>query len=359
MTALVLLTTLSVSILVHELGHFLMARRFGVRVERFSIGFGPVLLKWRPGETEYALSLLPLGGYVKMAGEQPAERTGAAWEYGSRPVWQRAAIVVVGPLVNYVTGILLFTAVFWIGAPTLMPVVGEVMAGYPAARAGFQSGDRLVAIDGRPVDTWEAVTARVRRQVSGAAIQILIRRAGQEQTVTVHPQVKTGPGVFGHATRVAVIGMTPSGEVQLVRLRLPAAAAAGIRRTWTLTVLTYQSFWQMVTGVLPLKESLTGPVGIFYLTSSAAHLGRRYLAQLFPVLSVSLAIFNLLPIPALDGGHLAFLGWEGLRRRPASLRVQETMGQVGMVMLLGMLLMVTYNDLAKYQVVQRVTHFFR
>ncbi len=337
MTALVLLTTLSVSILVPELGHFLMARRFGVRVERFSIGFGPVLLKWRPGETEYALSLLPLGGYVKMAGEQPAERTGAAWEYGSRPVWQRAAIVVVGPLVNYVTGILLFTAVFWIGAPTLMPVVGEVMAGYPAARAGFQSGDRLVAIDGRPVDTWEAVTARVRRQVSGAAIQILIRRAGQEQTVTVHPQVKTGPGVFGHATRVAVIGMTPSGEVQLVRLRLPAAAAAGVRRTWT----------------------LTGPVGIFYLTSSAAHLGRRYLAQLFAVLSVSLAIFNLLPIPALDGGHLAFLGWEGLRRRPASLRVQETMGQVGMVMLLGMLLMVTYNDLAKYQVVQRVTHFFR
>ncbi|OGX40672.1 MAG: RIP metalloprotease RseP [Omnitrophica WOR_2 bacterium RIFCSPHIGHO2_02_FULL_68_15] len=352
MTPLILLIALSILIIVHEAGHFVVARRCGVRVERFSIGFGPVLLRWRRGETDYAISAFPLGGYVKMAGEQGDGRTGARWEYGSQPVWRRAGIVLAGPLVNYATGILLFTFLFWAGSPTLMPTIGGVLEGYPAAAAGLRPGDRIVAVAGAPVESWEQVTARIRRQTSGAPVVLLIQREGAEQAITVTPTVRTG-------TRTAVVGLTPSDEVRIVRAPLPEAAVRGVGRAWDLTVMTGVSLWQMVTGALPLKESLTGPVGIFYITSSAAALGWRYLVQLFAVLSVSLAIFNLLPLPVLDGGHLAFLLIERIRRRPVSLKIQEVATQAGMVFLIGMLLVVTYHDLSRFQLVSRLTGLFK
>ncbi|MBI4226765.1 MAG: RIP metalloprotease RseP [Candidatus Omnitrophica bacterium] len=360
MTTVILLAALSVLILVHEAGHFVMARRFGVRVERFSIGFGPVVLRRRWGETEYVVSLLPLGGYVKMAGEGPEDRkTGARWEYGSQPVWRRVGIVLAGPLVNYAAGLLLFILMFWAGAPTLMPVVGGVLPDYPAAAAGVQPGDRIVTVAGVPVDSWDAVTAQIRRRTSGAPIAMGLRRGETDQTVEIVPTIRQAPGLFGRVSRVAMIGLTPSSEVQLTRAPWPAAIRQGARRTWELTVMTYTSLWQLATGALPLKESLTGPVGIFYITSSAAALGWRYLCQLFAVLSVSLAIFNLLPLPVLDGGHLAFLAIERIRRRPISLRVQEIATQAGMVFLIGMMLVVTYHDLAKVQLLSRLTGLFR
>lgn len=350
MTIVVLLVCLSVLIIVHEWGHFATARRLGVRVERFSIGFGPRLWRWKPGETEYAVSLFPLGGYVKLAGESPEARTGASWEYGSRPVWQRAGIVAAGPVVNYVTGLALFIMIFWAGFPRLAPTVGGLVEGYPAAAAGVRAGDRIAAVNGRPVDSWEAVTTQIRQATSGAPIQLAIRRDGAEQMIAVSPQITAG---------VAVIGMTPAEEIQIIRYALPRAIVEGAQRAWWLTVMTYQALWQLATGALPIKESLTGPVGIFYLTSSAAALGWRYVAQLMAVLSVSLAIFNLLPIPVLDGGHLLFLGIERLRRRPVSLKVQAVMTQAGMYLLLGVLLLVTYNDLVKFQLLQRVTHWLK
>jgi len=359
MTTVILILTLSILILVHEWGHFVVARWCGVRVERFSIGFGPVIFKRRAGETEYVLSLLPLGGYVKMAGEQTGERTGARWEYGTQSVGRRAGIVFAGPCVNYVTGTLLFILIFGLGFPALTPVVGQVLEGYPAAVAGLRPGDRILAVDDRPVDAWDAVTDRVRRQTSGAAVQLRIRRQGQEQIVTVQPKIRTGRTLWGHPVAVAVIGLTPSGEAHLVRYPWPRAIREGIARAWWLTVMTYQSLGQLVTGALSVKESLTGPIGIFYLTSSAAALGWRYVAQLFAVLSVSLAIFNLLPIPVLDGGHILFLGIERLRRRPVSVRAQEVMTQAGMGVLLGVLVLVTYNDVVKFQLVHRVVGFFR
>ncbi len=360
MTPLILLVALSVLILVHEAGHFVVARRLGVRVERFSIGFGPVLLRWRRGETDYAVSAFPLGGYVKMAGETADDRrTGARWEYGSHPVRHRAGIVVAGPLVNYVTGTLLFIALFWAGAPTMMATVGGVLAGYPAAAAGLRPGDRITAVAGEPVDSWEQVTAQIRRRTSGAPIPLTIRRGGAEQVIAVTPTIRSGRTLFGRTVRTAVVGLTPSDDVRIVRMSLPAAVAHGVERTWMLTAMTLQSLWQLVTGALPIKESLTGPVGIFYITSSAAALGWRYVLQLFAVLSVSLAIFNLLPLPVLDGGHLLFLAIERLRRRPVSTKVQEVATQAGMVLLLGVLLVVTYNDLAKFQLLSRFTGLFK
>lgn len=360
MTPLILLVALSILILVHEAGHFVVARWLGVRVERFSIGFGPVLLRWRRGETEYAVSALPLGGYVKMAGETAADRqTGARWEYSSHPVRHRAGIVLAGPLVNYVTGTFLFIALFWAGAPTLMPTIGSVLAGYPAAAAGIRPGDHLLAVAGTPVDSWEAITAQIRRQTSGGPIPLTLRRDGAELTIAVTPVIRHGRTLFGRTTSVAVVGLAPSDAVRIVRLPLPSAVTHGVERTWMLTVMTVQSLWQLVTGALPLTESLTGPVGIFYITSSAAALGWRYLLQLFAVLSVSLAIFNVLPLPVLDGGHLAFLLVERLRRRPVSVKVQEVATQAGMALLIGVLLVVTYHDLAKFQLLSRFTGLFK
>ena len=359
MTLLVLVAALSILILVHEAGHFFVARRLGIRVERFSIGFGPVLCRWKPGQTEYAVSALPLGGYVKMAGEQSDTVTGAPWEYGSRPIWQRAGIVFAGPMVNYVTGTLLFILIFWAGYPTLGPVVGRALEGYPAQAAGFQAGDRVLAVGGVPVETWEQVTEQIRGQVSGRPVALTIIRGGAEQVIAVQPQVRQGKTWLGRSTRVAVVGLTPADDVRIIRYPLPVAVVQGVKRTWWLTSMTYQAFWQMATGALPVKESLTGPVGIFYITSSAAELGWRYLVQLFAVISVSLAIFNLLPLPVLDGGHLVFLAAEQIRRRPLSLRVQELMTQAGMYLLIGMLVVVTYNDVMKFQLVSRITEWFK
>lgn len=359
MSTLILLAALSILILVHEAGHFVAARRLGVRVDRFSIGFGPTVVAWRRGATEYRVSILPLGGYVKMAGESSGDQTGAAWEYGSRPVWQRAGIVLAGPLVNYLTGLLLFIAVFWSGAPTLTPRVGEVLEGYPAAQAGLRPGDEIVALNGQPIGTWEQLTEQIRRQTSGEAIRLQIRRAEGETLVTVSPRVQEGMTLFGRRTRVAVVGMMPAGQVRLVRSSGREAIGRGIQKTWWLTVMTYRSLWQVATGAMPVRESLTGPIGIFALTASAAALGWRYVAQLLAVLSVSLAIFNVLPIPVLDGGHLLFLAWEQVRRRPVSRRVQEVATQAGLCLLLGVLLVVTYHDVMTFQVVERITGLFR
>ncbi|MBI4313324.1 MAG: RIP metalloprotease RseP [Candidatus Omnitrophica bacterium] len=359
MNLLILIAALSVLIIIHELGHFLTARAFGVKVERFSIGFGPVLLKRKAGQTEYAVSLLPLGGYVKMAGEQAGEATGSPEEYGSRPVWQRFAIVGAGPVVNYAAGIFLFTVVFWAGYPVLVPRIGAVMENYPAAEAGLLPGDRIVRINEKPADSWEALTETIRKQTSGAPVRFLVKRDGAERVIEVQPQVREGRSIFGKPARVAMVGMTPSGEVQLVRYGLIEAAVKSVEHAIWLTGMTFQAFWYMATGAMPIKDSLTGPVGIFYLTTSAAALGWRYLLQLFALLSVSLGIFNVLPIPVLDGGHLAFLAVEGLRRKPVSMRIQEKMSQVGMCLLLGMLLMVTYNDLAKIGVFEKITGLFR
>ena len=359
MSGLILLLSLSVLILVHEYGHFWVARRLGVKVERFSIGFGPVIFKWVKGQTEYVVSLLPLGGYVKMAGDNPAESSGAWWEYTSRPVSQRAGIVLAGPVVNYVTGALLFIGVFWAGYPALKPVIGELIEGYPAATSGLKTNDQVIAINGVEVHIWEELTQQLRTQTHGNPVELTVQRDKAVRTISVTPQIRAGKSILGKQTKVAVVGIAPSGEVILQKHTFSQAVVKGVTRTWELTVMTYQALWGIITGALPAKESLTGPVGIWVLTTSAAELGVRYLAQLLAIISVSLGIFNLLPIPVLDGGHLLFLAIERIRKKPVSLKIQEMTMQAGMVMLIGMMLFVTYQDLLKFKVVEKVVGFFR
>ncbi len=353
MTWLAVVVTFSIIILVHELGHFLVARRVGVRVERFSLGFGPRLLKVRRGETEYVLSLFPIGGYVKMAGEESDEGAPKRpWEYRARSVWERMGIVAAGPLVNYAVGFALFALIFLVGAPILTPKVGGILEGYPAASSELKVGDRILSVNNTRVETWEEMTRTIQRQVGTVALTV--DRAGSVLSVTIQPSVREVTNLVGSKVRVGMIGITPSDEVQVRRYPLPQALVKAGERVWMLTSVTLQALWRMATGGLSIKDSVTGPIGIFVITSSVAEQGLISLLQLVALLSTSLGLFNLLPLPVLDGGHLAFLLVERLKGTPVSFRAQEMMTRVGLGLLVLLLVVVTVNDLARFRIADRL-----
>ncbi len=351
------LLTLSLIILVHEWGHFVVARRIGVKVERFSFGFGPRLMTWTRSGTEYALSLLPFGGYVKLAGES-GEAAGPAhpWEYRSRTVAERMAIVLAGPLINYLLGFLLFVVVFTIGSPVFTPRVGRVLEGSPAAEAGLRPGDRILAVNGTPVDSWDEMTRQIKAQTD--SITLRLERDGRVFSQSIHPRVSEQGGLLSRKKRTGIVGITPSDEVRIQRYPLPQAILRAGYQVWFLTWMTLQSLWNIVTGGLTLKESFTGPIGIFHITAAVARQGITPLLNLIAVLSTSIGLFNLLPIPVLDGGHLAFLTAERFRGRPVPLQTQEKMTQVGLGVLLLLLGVVTYNDFLRFDIGGRVMGWF-
>ena len=350
------LFTLSLIILVHEWGHFFIARAIGVKVERFSLGFGPRLLRIARGGTEYCLCLFPFGGYVKMAGESAEEsQPQRPDEYRSRSVGERMAIVFAGPFINYLVGFGLFVLIFLWGAPVVSTRIGEVLKDYPAESAGLKSGDRILEVDGKPVDNWEEVTQAIHKQTT--QVNLKIERQSQILNLSLKPNVNEITNVLGARIRVGMVGITPSDEIQTRRYPLGQAVVKAAWRVWTLTSLTLQALCRIASGGLSLKESVTGPIGIFYLTSAVAQQGLVSLLQLIALLSTNLGLFNLLPIPVLDGGHLAFLLLERLKGKPVSLRAQEVMTQVGLGLLVLLLVVVTYNDLIKFKIASRFLPF--
>ena len=354
---LAFLATLSLIILVHECGHFVMARWIGVKVERFSFGFGPRLIRRVSRGTEYVLSLLPFGGYVKLAGEvEESTRPAKPWEYRARSVVERCCIVLAGPLINYALGFLLFLIVFLVGAPVLSTGtrIGEVIKDYPAAQAGLREGDRVLAVSGKPVESWEEMTRAIQAQT--ASVSLLVEREGKQFQQVLQPKVLERTNTFGVKVHIGIVGIQPSTEFR----RYPPVQAfweAGTQVCF-LTTMTLRSLWQIAIGGLSIRESLTGPIGIFQITSAVAERGLVPLLHLIAVLSTSIGLFNLLPIPVLDGGHLAFLGVEKLRGRPVSLRVQEAMTRVGLGLLLLLLAVVTYNDFVRLEVGSRLWSLF-
>lgn len=346
--------TLGAIVMIHEWGHFIVARLVGVKVERFSFGFGPVIWKKQGVQTEYVLSLLPLGGYVKLAGETDDEKRGPPkpWEYRGRPISDKAAIILAGPLINYGLGFTLFFTVFVFGTGTLTPRVGRLMQGYPAAAAGLQAGDLITAVNGQPIQTWEEMTRAVQNSPDG--VTLAIDRAGTRFDKTIQPKISEQPPLFGKTKRIGMIGV----EVIVRRYSVPRAFVKAGQQVWLLTTSTIFSLWSIAAGSMPLKESFTGPIGIFQITASVAHQGIVPLLQLIAILSTSIGFFNLLPIPVLDGGHLLFLAVEKLRGRPVSERAQENCVKVGMGLLMALLVVVTYNDLVRMGLVGRIARLF-
>ncbi|PIP68637.1 MAG: RIP metalloprotease RseP [Candidatus Omnitrophica bacterium CG22_combo_CG10-13_8_21_14_all_43_16] len=353
------IVVLSILVVVHEFGHFIVAKKMGVRVEKFSIGFGPEIFGVTREETRYSVSIIPLGGYVKLSGETGAEGLkGEKWEYLSRTVGERMRIIFAGPLLNYILAFAIFSFVFMAGNPTLTSAIGKVMPGYPAESSGLKTGDKILNINGKDVIYWEDVTKIVHTS-KNQEMNLVVERLGQKISIVVMPKSQEMDTVFGSRKKISIIGIVPSGDVVFVRYGFFKSIYMGAEKLWSLTYITCRALWASVTGAIPIKESMTGPIGIFYITGQAAKLGIIYLLQLMGVLSASLAIFNLLPVPVLDGGHILFLAIEKIRRKPVSIKIQENITQVGMSLLIILMLFVFYNDFMRFGVFEKIAHLWK
>jgi regulator of sigma E protease len=362
---------LGILIFVHELGHFLVAKWMGVRVEKFSLGFGPKLFGRQIGETEYLISAFPLGGYVKMFGEggfsevemieqevavQTSDSTAVdavvltdaekARSFSHKSIPQRMAIVFAGPLFNMVFAWLLLIVLYMSGMPILKATVGEVFPNRPAALAGMQKGDLITAINSQRVIQWEDFSAKM-ASVADSVVTLQVTRAGQPITIQLKPQMGETKNLFGETVKKPIIGVSPNYDFVTERFSLQEAVTMGNAKTVEITKLTALSLVKLFQGVVPLN-SLGGPMMIADMANKAAQTGGATFFMLLAVVSINLGILNLLPIPVLDGGHLMFYTIEAAIRRPVPQKVREYAQQAGMVLLIGMMVLAFYNDIVRY-----------
>jgi regulator of sigma E protease len=341
---------LGLLILVHELGHFLVAKRSGVGVLKFSIGFGPKLFGRRVGGTEYVLSAIPLGGFVKMVGEDPEEEVSEAdrriaFQYQS--LWKRMAIVLAGPGTNLLFAFVAFSLVFMVyGArlPSDAAKVGGIIEGMPAAKAGLMNDDVITAVDGVPIEKWERLSEIIRAS-GGKTLTLTVQRAGTEVKVQVTPEAKPDKNLFGETLGTAyVIGIERGFDEEKVGIF--SAIGMGAQQTaWWIETLVI-SIAKMFQGKIPAKD-IGGPILIVQAAGQQARLGLEYLLHFMAVISVNLGVLNLLPIPVLDGGHLLFFAAEAILRRPLDIRHREIAQQVGLVLLIALMAFAFYNDIAR------------
>lgn len=346
-TLIIFLFILGLLITIHEFGHFIVAKRLGVRVEKFSFGFGKRILSKKKNGTEYSISLIPLGGYVKLAGDSLEEFKNNPDEYLSKKPSQRAQIIFCGPLLNYVLGFLCFWLIFFVGYPTLTTKVGGLIDGFGAKDAGIQVGDKIIAVDGKKVDFWEDLQMAIQAKKAAMRVLLSVLRDNKEYAIEVKIKEKQLDDALGQKRNVGLIGITPKDEIVKVKHGFLKSFVLGINKTLDLTVMTYKALWRMITGKLSMRESITGPLGIFYITSKAANLGIVALLHLVAVLSVSLCIFNLLPLPVLDGGHIVLLAIEKIRGRQLGIRAERVITQVGFTLIVSLAIFATYNDVLR------------
>ena len=441
-TTLAFIVAIALLVFVHEFGHFIVARRLGIRVEKFSIGFGPALLSWhsRDREVEYVIAAIPLGGYVKMLGENPGEHDDEARmdltpeerqrAFDVQPVWKRASVSVAGPLFNFLFAILAFMVVGWVGQYVTPPVIGVVSPASVAEQAGIIPGDKVMSVDGHDVHSWTQLEERLKDAVNADA-RLGIERGGTATQVSVHvpatskepllvnvseslvgispgmrvmvdsvlpdsPSAKAGlrsgdlisqvdgaavqtvrdfvDAVRSHGGKRMVLNIERKGISLIVPIvpettsdgigRIGARMAAeplrppvlyrmgpieGVRygfvRTWDMTVLTLDVLGKMLTASIS-PENLGGPIAIAQLAGRTAELGFASFCAFLALISVNLGVLNLMPIPILDGGHLAYLAVEKLRGRPLSLKVMERTQMVGLALIVMLMIFAFYNDLS-------------
>jgi regulator of sigma E protease len=334
---------LSVLIIVHEFGHMLVARLFGMRVHTFSVGFGPALVKWRGRHTTYQIALIPLGGFVQIAGMNPHEKLpeGDSGSYANKGWLARIATVVAGPLTNYLAAMVLMVLVISIwGLPgwKMDGVVGEVKEGMPAAEAGLQPGDRIVSIDGQAVESYQQLVKLV-RQSSGEPLSVQIASDGDKRTVTVTPVEKEGTYFIGVQPALEFTEVGPGAAIALGVLypleqsRRALAALGDLLRS-------------LFAGEDP-RGKVGGPVEIVYQLRVNFEQNPIMALVFLAILSAYLGLFNLLPIPALDGGRLLFLIVGAVRRRPLDQRLENLIHTIGFILLLALILMISYCDFAR------------
>ncbi len=347
----------------HELGHFLVARACGVDVETFSIGFGRAIVGWTDKKgTCWKIGWLPIGGYVKFLGDEnaastpdrerlarldPAERPHA---YQLRPLYQRALVAVAGPAANFVLAFVVFTLLYGVfGAKALSTYVGAVSPNSPAAVAGIKTGDRIAAVDGKPVKLFAELKGVIEKN-KGKPLSISIDRGGRPMTLQVTPRIIETKDVFGSPVKDVLIGVgygdeTPENTVYLPvsLLKAPVYAASAC---WGIVDATFTYLWRIVSHDADSSQ-LGGPIGIAQAAKSAASHGFYDLIYLVALISVSIGLFNLFPIPLLDGGHLLYYGCEAVLGRPLGERAQDVGFRLGLALVLGLMIFATWNDLVR------------
>ena len=378
------LCVLTLVVVIHEMGHFLVARLFGVKVDRFSLGFGKTLWARRDRSgVEWRIAALPLGGYVKFAGDLEAtssvpdaddladlkrqieEKQGPAavsQYFHFKPLWQRAAVVAAGPVANFILAIFIFTSLLMtVGEVVVKPRIAAVIAGSAAERAGFKAGDVITALNGRPVDNFLMISSYAAFN-AGRQTSFVVQRGAQALTLSAAPEPKMRPDpMFGRPMRMGTLGLAPTRDIaDYSRRRLDpiSAVGEGSRETAESLGITLRYLGRMITG-RESGDQLGGPIRMALasksMTESAVAAGRTAeqktlnvvlgLVSFAAIISIGLGFMNLLPIPMLDGGHLLFYGYEALARRPVTARFQAVSYRVGLALVVGLMLFATWNDL--------------
>ena len=338
LTILACIFVFGVLVTVHEFGHFITAKLTGMKVEEFSIGFGPNVYQQQEGETLYSLRMLPLGGYNKIAGMDPDDPEDPERGFNSKPVSSRMLVILAGSLMNILLPVLIFFGLFLafgMDVPENKPVLGQIIEGYPAEQSGLKEGDRILSINGKPVHEW----LDIRKNIADSGMQPIpfeIQRDQEKLTITVTPGVnpETGKPFIGVVSSLKNVRLTP---VQ--------AAVASVTATKNIIKNMYASLYHMVTG--KTKAEFSGPVGVAKMAGEVAHKGFDRLMQFTAMLSLNLAIINLLPLPALDGGHFLILLIEAVTGHKLGKTAMQNIQKVGVAMILALTIFATFKDLTR------------
>ena len=336
---------LSLLIFFHELGHFLAARFFGVHVEVFSIGFGKKVISKTIGATEYCLSLIPLGGYVQMKGQDDSDPTKVSYDADSYTVkrpWQKIVILFAGPFANFLLAFVLFFAIGTLGITKFTPTIGKISENSPAFNAGLQEKDTILMINKQPIRMWDDVSSYI--QSAEGLIELTIEREGQTRIVIVEPKLNTYKNMFGETMTKKMVGILPLGTTTIITYSLAELPLFAWQETEKSTMMIITGLQKLVEGVVSPKE-LGGIISIVQITSEASQMGLVALFSLTALISVNLGVLNLLPIPALDGGHIMFNLYEMITKRPPSEKVLSTLTMMGWVLLLGLMVLSLFNDI--------------
>ena len=333
----------SILIFFHEFGHFIAAKASGVRVYKFAFGFGPRILGFTKNQTEYAICLIPLGGYVKMAGEmgqesvkETSEEVPEEQRFDKKSVGIRALIVTLGPFMNIVTAVVIFSLIFFInGIPVVTNSVSTVIENAPAEQAGILSGDKIIAINSIKMEDPKKI-ANIINKSSGEKLQITLDRGGEVIEVFVIPE-------YDDSYKKGLIGITF--EISVEKINIFSAFSKGLITTGNIIKLIFSNTMEMITGKVPLE--IAGPLGIAQMTGEAAKLGFLNLLYFTAILSIFIGLFNLLPIPILDGGHIIILAIEKLRGKPLEAEKISFMYFIGISLIIIIFIIATYKDILR------------
>ncbi|MDO9529461.1 MAG: RIP metalloprotease RseP [Syntrophales bacterium] len=339
---------LGILVFVHELGHFLVAKWAGVGVLKFSLGFGPKLVGKKIGETEYIISMIPLGGYVKLLGESSDDQLSEDDEKRSflrQHVLRRIGIVAAGPVFNFLFAIIVFAIVYMVGVPVLTPEVGDVQKGSPAFQAGIKGGDIILAINGEDVSDWGELAGIIVNS-EGRELEIRVERNRKIEDFRLKAELIRSENIFGEKVDSYKIGIKASSHTIIERLNPFSALWAGIEQTWYITKITLISIVKMVEGKLSAK-TLGGPILIAQMAGARAQEGIIPFIFFMALLSINLGIINLFPVPLLDGGHLLFFIIELISGREVNVKWREMAQQIGFALLIMLMIFVFYNDIVR------------